>query len=134
MIIINKCKLRLGLLLVSSIIAMNIFGQLDTTKFNQTLSLYATLDQNKGLIDVCSFCNSSNKQLAVLYLKSNGFKQIIIGAKYVNKISITANERDTIDKSNEKPFTCYYVVAYNIEQDSGKTILKLFIFMKYPIT
>jgi hypothetical protein len=95
---------------------MNIYAQIDTVRFDQTLSLYVTLDQNKGLIDVCELCNQPNKQ-AILYLKSYGFNHLIFGAKYTNKLSVQGDEQAIVDKNNEKYLTCYYVVAYNIEQN-----------------
>jgi hypothetical protein len=102
------------LLLIQSI----AYSQVDTTSILYTCNLHILFDQNIGVINNTTLCSNTEATKKFKFLNFKSFKNIIFIAIYKDKLSLNAIDKlDTLIKDNSKPFCCYYILAYNYNQN-----------------
>ena len=114
----RKVKLQIAIISCLLFIQSLAYSQVDSSSIVFTCKLHILLDQNIGITNKNSLCNNFETARNYKFLNCKGFKNIIFIAVYKDKLNLNIGDNiDTLSKDNSILFSCYYVLAYNYNQD-----------------
>jgi len=115
---VRTYKLQIAIIGCLLFIQSMAYSQIDTTGILFTCKLHILLDQNIGITNKNSLCGNFETERNYKFLNSKGFKDVIFIEFYKDKLNLNIIDNiDTLSKNNSKPFCCYYVLAYNYNQN-----------------
>lgn len=102
--------IKLLVLLIAIAYSSNGSCQADSNKLITTGKIHVVLDRSNGVLDIDNISKDTFYQTE--YLNSVGFKDVLFLAIRIKDIP-----NISIDKSNQTPFSCEYLIAYDAKNN-----------------